>query len=236
MPLVEQIRELGGTALVQPAIEISQPADWAPVDAAIYRLSRTDWLVFSSANGVEYFLNRVLETGGDLRSLGQCQLAAIGPATAAKLAEYHLHVDLQPEEYRAEALAAQLAPLCAGKRVLLLRASRGREVLAETLVDAGALVEQVVVYTSRDVARPQADVAEQLATGKIDWVMVTSSAIARSLIQLFGEDLKRTKLAAISPLTAGVLQEAGYSVAVVATEYTTDRLLESLVDFSHESD
>jgi len=227
---VMPLAELGATTLRQPAIEISSPKDWKQVDAAIDRLATFDWLVFSSANGVRYFLERILATGRDLRQLGHVRLAAIGPATADALADYHLHVDLLPEEYRAEALAAKLADEAVGKRLLLLRASRGREVLAERLTAAGAAVEQVVVYQSRDVAKPHAEVAAALAEGRIDWVTVTSSAIARSLVHLFGDDLRHAKLAAISPLTADVLAKAGYPPAVIAQQYTLDGLLQSILD------
>ncbi|HEX6960427.1 MAG TPA: uroporphyrinogen-III synthase, partial [Lacipirellula sp.] len=142
---------------------------------------------------------------------------------------YHLHADLQPEVYRAEALAEALLPVAVGKRVLLLRANRGREVLAETLSAAGVEVRQVVVYESRDVPESDADIAEALRNGRIDWVTVTSSAIARSLVKLFGEDLLRAKLAAISPLTSVVLAEAGFTAAAVASPYTTAGLVEAIL-------
>src|SRR5690606_18707140 len=104
----------------------SPPSRWEPVDAAIAELGSYDWLVFSSANGVQYFFDRLLELDCDLRAVGRCQLATIGPATAATLARFHLRSDLKPDEYRAEALAMQLAARATGKRVLLVRASRGR--------------------------------------------------------------------------------------------------------------
>ena len=219
--LVESLSELGAAVLVQPAIEIGPPRDWAAADEAISALASFDWLVFSSANGVRYFLERLQHHQLDLRALGQCKIAAIGPGTADALAEYHLRADLLPEEYRAESLAEALAPVARGSRFLLLRASRGREVLAETLLAAGADVRQAVVYESRDVTTPDPDVAAALREGKIDWVTVTSSAIARSLAAMFGQDLARAQVAAISPLTAGVLEEAGLSVAAVAEPYTT---------------
>lgn len=227
--MIGALSELGAAAMIQPAITIGPPGDWKPVDDAIARLADYDWLVFSSANGVQYFLDRILATGGDLRRLANCRLAAIGPATAEALAEYHLRADLQPEEYRAEALAEELAGEAAGKRFLLLRASRGREVLAEALAAAGGLVEQVVVYLSTDVTEADADVVKALESGRIDWVTVTSSAIARSLVRLFGEQLRQARLAAISPLTADVLTEAGYPPTVVASRYTTAGLIEAIV-------
>lgn len=226
--MVVQLGRLGATAMLQPAIEVSAPEDWAAVDVQLARLSAFDWLVFSSANGVKYFLDRIIATGRDLRALGDCKLAAIGPATTEALAKYHLKADLQPPEYRAESLAAALTQADSPGRCLLLRASRGREVLAEMLTAAGWQVEQTVVYQSTDCTTAEAEVQRALAEGRIDWVTVTSSAIARALVQLFGEDLKKSRLAAISPLTASVLTEAGHEPAAVAQEYTTEGILEAI--------
>ena len=230
--LVQRLANQGAAALIQPAITINPPQDWAATDQAIQNLTAYDWLVFSSANGVDSFLERLDQLGLDLRHLGNCRLAAIGPATARTLKKNHLNVDLQPNEYRAEALAELLAPETAGKRVLLLRASRGREVLAETLTAAGAEVEQIVVYQSTDTENADPEIAAALAEGRIDWITVTSSAIARSLVKMFGKSLAQAKLAAISPLTAGVLTEAGYAPLVVATDFTAAGLVEAILEYS----
>ncbi len=226
--LISLLGELGAQVLVQPAIEIAAPEDWCPVDQSLARLDEFDWLVFSSANGVRALLDRLLETR-DLRALGGLRLAAIGPGSAAELARYHLRADLMPEQYQAEALAAALREEAQlGKRFLLARASRGREVLADELTAAGGSVKQVVVYTSRDVARANLEIVAQLAAGEIDWITVTSSAIARSLAGLFGADLHKARLAAISPLTAGVLNELGYQAAAEARQYTMSGLVEAI--------
>jgi uroporphyrinogen III methyltransferase/synthase len=227
--LAARLASLGATVLRQPAIEIGPPRDWTAVDTAIGRLAKFNWLVFSSSNGVEYFLRRLLALGGDARRLAGVRLAAIGPATVAKLAEFHLQADLQPDTYRAEALAEALVPEARGKKILLARASRGREVLAEMLTAAGAVVEQVVAYESRDVSSPKDEVSQTLADEKIDFTTVTSSAIARSLIHLFGEELHKTRLAAISPVTASVLAEHGFSPALIAETYTADGLVNAIV-------
>jgi uroporphyrinogen III methyltransferase/synthase len=227
--VARRLRELGAHVLSQPAITIDAPADWAAVDQVIKRLVEFDWLVFSSANGVRYFFDRLAHLGLDARKLGHAKLAAIGPATVAALAERQLVVDLQPDSYRAEALAEALTPLARGKRVLLARASRGREVLAEMLTAGGAQVEQTVVYESRDVESPNEVVVEALAAGKVDWVTVTSPAIARSLVRMFGDILKKSRLVAISPLTAETLRELGYPPAVVAETYTADGLIDAIL-------
>ncbi len=228
-PLADQLAELGANVLEQPAIEIGPPADWRPVDAAIEALGRFDWVVFSSANGVDALVQRLLAGGRDLRALGAVRLAAIGPGTADALARYHLQADLVPGEFRAEALAAALAPHAADRRLLLVRASRGRQVLAEELRKAGGTVDEVVAYASRDVPEADEQIAERLKAGRIDWITVTSSAIARSLTALFGRDLHTAKLASISPVTSAALGEAGLQPTVEASPYTVSGLVAAIL-------
>jgi uroporphyrinogen III methyltransferase/synthase len=230
--LADRLEELGAEVVRQPAIEIASPADWEPVDEALANLPNYDWLVFSSANGVRFLLDRLLAGNADVRRIGGVRLATIGPGSTAELVRYGLKADLQPNEYRAEALAAALAPHAAGKRFLLARASRGREVLADELRAAGAMVDQVVVYISRDVTSPDSEVRDALAAGKIDFATVTSSAIARSLISMFGDTLRRTRLVSISPLTTGVLREKGLEAAGEAREYTIGGIIASLLELA----
>ena len=130
------------------------------------------------------------------------KLAAIGPGTAAELVRYGLAADVMPKEYRAESLADALAPHAPGKRFLLARASRGRQVLPERLTAAGGIMEQVVVYATYDVETADPQIAAALAAGRVDWVTVTSSAIARAIVGLFGEQLRKARLASISPVTS----------------------------------
>ncbi|MBN1394610.1 MAG: uroporphyrinogen-III synthase [Pirellulales bacterium] len=228
-PLARRLRELGAEVVQQPAIRISPPADWRPVDEAIARLDRYDWLVFSSANGVRYFFDRCEASERRLPTPFP-RVAVIGPGTAEELTRCGRQADLVPNEYRAEALADALIEQT-GRQFLLLRASRGREVLAERLTAAGAEVDQVVVYASSDVERPEPEVAAMLAAGRIDWIAVTSSAIARSLAQMFGDDLRRARLASISPITSGALRELGHPPAAEAAEYTMAGLTDAILSF-----
>jgi uroporphyrinogen III methyltransferase/synthase len=227
--LCTRLSELGAECLVQPAIQIGPPHDWAPVDAALAQLDRYDWLVFSSSNGVRFLLDRLAAIGGDLRRLGGVRLAAMGPGTSEELARYHLKTDREPEQYRAEALAELLVPEARGKKFLLARASRGREILGEQLAAGGASVEQVVVYTSEDVPEPNAEIAAELAAGRIDWVTVTSSAIARSLARMFGPDLRHARLASISPITSETLRQLGREPAAEGAIYTMDGVVQAIV-------
>lgn len=227
--LQRRLLELGADVLVQPAIQITAPADWQPVDRALARLEQFDWLVFSSVNGVRWLLHRLLDQGSDLRSLAGVRLAAIGPGTARALEQFHLRADLVPRDFRAEALAEALSPDAAGKRFLLARASRGREVLAEQLRAAGGIVEQIVVYQSVDVTTVDLDVAQRMASGRIDWVTVTSSAIARSLATLFGESLTQTRLASISPVTSATLRQLRLEPTAEAATYTVEGVVDAIL-------
>jgi uroporphyrinogen III methyltransferase/synthase len=231
--LWQPLTELGAECLVQPAIEISPPDDWLPVDRALMRLAEFDWLVFSSVNGVQFLLNRLLETGCDLRRLAGVKLAAIGPGTTEELEKFHLRVDGQPAEvYRAEALAELLAKEARGKRFLLARASRGREVLAETLRAAGGEVEQIVVYRSTDVVKPDPEIAAALAAGQIDWITVTSSAIAKSLAELFGAELRKSKIVSISPVTSATLRELQIEPDAEAAVFTMAGVVDAILNAS----
>lgn len=232
--LADRLTELGAEVYLQPAIRISEPVDWKPVDAALARLDQFDWLVFCSANGVRYLLDRLLRSQRDLRALGKVKLAAIGPATAEELARYRLRADLVPDEYRSEALAAALERHAPGRRFLLARASRGRQVLSEQIAAAGGTAEQVVAYASTDVADADPEVAAPLSAGRIDWITVTSPAIARSLVRLFGDPLRRAKLASISPVTSDALRDLDYEPTVEASRYTTSGLLEAILGFQQK--
>ncbi|MBB72900.1 MAG: uroporphyrinogen-III C-methyltransferase [Planctomycetaceae bacterium] len=226
--LRQPLMELGADVLTHPMIRIDPPESWAPVDQACSDFSQYDWLVFSSANGVRFLLDRLRATGKDARALGNLRIAAIGPGTARELRRFHLDADLQPGEFRAESLAAELVQGAAEQRFLLARASRGREVLAEQLRAAGGIVDQVVVYRSSDARQIQPDIQQQLALGQIDWVTVTSSAIARALVRLAGPLLGKCKLASISPLTSSTLRECGFEPQAEAREYTMPGVVQAI--------
>ncbi|QDU87609.1 Uroporphyrinogen-III C-methyltransferase [Pirellulimonas nuda] len=227
--LAERLADLGARVIRQPAIEIEPPDDWAEVDRAINRLATYDWVVFSSANGVESLMSRLESRGLDARRFGAAKLASIGPATTRALRDRGLIADAQPDTYRAESLAGEIAGGAEGKRILLIRASRGRETLAEMLCGAGGQVDQVVAYQSNDVVEANPEVLGALLDGQVDWITVTSSAIARSLAAMLGERLRQAKLVAISPLTAEALTQLGYPPKAVASEYTADGVVAAVL-------
>lgn len=227
--LAGPLAELGAEVLIQPVIEIRPLPPQVAIPFSEDELRGFDWLVFSSRHGVRCFFQALAGRGLDVRAVGQARLAAIGPGTADELARYHLRADLVPATYQAEGLAEALAREAAGRRFLLLRASRGREVLAEMLAAAGGQVTQQVVYESRDVPAADEEIAAQLRAGQIHWTTVTSSAIARGLVRLFGEDLRRTRLVSISPVTSATLAELGFAPTAEARVFTMAGVIEALL-------
>lgn len=218
--LRELLEDLGGYVISQPTIEILPPESWEQLDRAIQHLPQYRWVVFTSVNGVSSFFDRLLSLGKDARHLANVKIAAIGPGTKAALQTRSVLADLIPREFYAEALAERLNQLPERGRILLVRANRGRPILQEMLRQGGWTVEQVVAYRSCDVASVNPELLEQMNQGQIDWVTVTSSSIARSLVKLFGETMRRTHLASISPITSAALRELGFSPTVEAEEYT----------------
>ena len=233
--LVQALEELGARTSLLPAVEVRPPADWSAVDRAIADLSRYQWLVFTSVNGVSFFLQRLRERGRDLRALGSLRLAAIGPATAEALRNYHLEPDLVPDEYRSENLAAALREPVRGQRVLLARADRGRDLLREELA-AVAEVEQVAVYLQSDAVEWEPALLEEWKSGQIHYVTLTSSNIARALVRsldaagLAAVRDGRVQLVTISPVTSAAMRELGLPVAAEARAYTGAGIVAALVE------
>lgn len=230
---IRQALDLGAQPVLLPTIEILPPEDWQHVDEAISRLGEFDWLVFTSANGVEFFLNRLWALGRDARRLGHLKLATIGPATAETLQRYQLRADVVPESYRAEALAEALKPLVQGHRVLWAGADRGRDVLPTELRAAGAQVEKLVVYRNRDAQNVPLETRELLEAGEVHWIALSSPSIARNLEPLIGPKAMahlghRTRIATISPVTSAAALEAGLPVHAEATQYTWPGLFEAI--------
>jgi uroporphyrinogen III methyltransferase/synthase len=237
--LMTRLEELGAIVSLLPAVEIREPADWTLVDRALAHLSTYHWLVFTSANGVDALIHRLRHIGLDLRALGSLRLAVIGPATAEALRRYHLEPDLIPSVYDSESLASTLKERVAGQRVLLARADRGREVLREQLANI-AEVEQIAVYAQVDAIEPGCEALEALRRGDIDYVTLTSSNIARSLVHALDEEaLQRirsgaVRLVSISPVTSTAIRELSLPVAVEAREYTTEGMMQALLDLAQQ--
>jgi len=233
--LRQRLTLLGAEVLTQPAIRVSPPTDWTPADTALDQVAEYDWLVFTSGNGVDGLLTRIFERGGDIRSLAQVKIAALGKGTAERLSQFHIQADLIPDRVEPSALAARLMDGAPGGAFLLPRASGDRPVLAEELEEIGAAVDQVPVYSTVEIEEPNPDVADALEAGEVDWVTVTSSPTARSLVKLYGELLRSARIASISPLTSATLTKLGHDPDLEAVPHTLDGLLEGILGAREDS-
>jgi uroporphyrinogen III methyltransferase/synthase len=223
---------LGAEVILAPTVEIKALSDPGPIDRAIARLDEYEWLVFTSANGVRYFVDRLQVRGRDLRALGHLKIAAIGPTTADALAGFHLRADLVPDSYRSEALAEALGRVARGRRILLARADRGRTLLKDEL-EALADVDQVSVYQNADAPSLPEGFIDRILEGTVDWITLTSSAITERLHGLLPDEARRrigreVRVASLSPVTSATADLLGWNVAVEAAEYTWDGLVQAL--------
>jgi uroporphyrinogen-III synthase len=235
--LAERLEALGAQTIPLATIAIAPTENSAPLDNAIAQLSSYDWLVFTSVNGVAAFAERLVATGRGWEARVLARVAAIGPATAQALEQRGVHVDLTPDEYVAEAILDGLGNV-AGQRLLLARADIARHALADGLRLRGADVDEVAAY--RTIIQPAAPECLQraLVDEPVDAITFTSSSTARGLLLglvALGRDpaetLRGVALAAIGPITAATLREAGLEPALVADEYTIPGLVAALVAY-----
>ena len=191
--LVQRIESLGGEVVEFPTIEIRPPESYGPLDQAINQIGSYDWLIFTSVNGVEQFLNRFEKLEKNIADLAGIEVGAIGPETAKRLTAAQIQPSLVPKQYQAEGILEALIPeTVLGKRILIPRAAKARDILPETLRQWGARVNVVEAYQT---VLPQVDVSalcRLLREGTIDIITFTSSSTATNFAAMLrDQDLPR---------------------------------------------
>jgi uroporphyrinogen-III synthase/uroporphyrinogen III methyltransferase/synthase len=233
--LSARLRELGAAVREVPSVRFAPPADSAPLDAALGDLGRFDWAVFASATAVERTVARLRALGRDPAALAALRLAAVGPATAERLAREVREPDLVPAEATGERMAAALAARVRGKRVLVPRPAEGRPELVAGLAAAGAEVTAVEAYRTLPAeAEAIAPLAGWIERGEVDAVAFASPSAVKAVVGGLGGRarlLGRVALAAIGPTTATALREAGLAVAVLPARYTGADLADAVADW-----
>jgi len=234
-PLVLRLQERGAEVLEVPVIKLADPTERKPLLEALAGLGCYDWIIFTSVNGVTSFFNYFFRAFEDLRDLGAVRLAAVGPATAAKLKELHLKVDLMPKEYVAAEIAHALKSYGSieNLRILLARAEVANRDLPELLEDLGAIVDDIPCY--RTVAETEdwtGGAAKLLAEGA-DWITFTSGSTVEHFHARFDLPKLRSqfpglRLASIGPETSKALSVLGFKPDVEARPHTIDGLLAGL--------
>jgi uroporphyrinogen III methyltransferase/synthase len=239
--LSAQLAELGARVFEFPAIQVEPADSYRQLDAALENLSGYDWLIFTSVNGVEYFLKRLRENGGDIRELKGIKLCAIGPATARVLEELELRIDYVPAEYRAEAIIAGLRQRgIKGQRVLIPRAESAREILPEELAGLGAEVEVVPAYKTVRASGNAEELRQLFKEKRVQLVTFTSSSTVNNFVELLGKDdlsslMGGVVIASIGPITAKTAEKHGLISQIVPREYTIPALVEAIGEWFNKS-
>jgi uroporphyrinogen III methyltransferase/synthase len=236
--MVDRLSILGAETIEAPMIRIAPPDDLGPLKRAVDNADDFDWIVFTSANSVEAFMSMLLDGTRDIRFLKSARLCCVGTGTAERLARFGVKADLIPEEFRGEALVAAMAESGSldGSRVLVPRADIGRDVIAEGLRDAGALVTDVVAYRTvlEDAQQDDGpDVYRMLLDDSIDVVTFTSPSAVRNFSEIYGKEqtidlLSRTVVAAIGPVTTEAATQLGVTVSVQPAVSTIPALVDAI--------
>jgi uroporphyrinogen III methyltransferase/synthase len=234
------LERYGARVVACPTIEITAPESYAPLDEAIENLYGYDWIIFTSVNGVDYFLKRLTELGHDISEMDELRVCSIGEATAVRLRDAQIHVDVVPEQFKAEGVFDALLNYLGGVgglyalNFLIPRAAVARDYLPLTLEGAGARVDVVAVYrTVRPQTSDRGRIEALLAGGAVDCITFTSSSTVTNFAQLFdtsdlSELLDGVCIACIGDITASTAAEHNLRVHIQPTEYTIPALARAI--------
>jgi uroporphyrinogen III methyltransferase/synthase len=224
------LRDLGADVIELPTIRIEPPADERQFIEMVADAHGYDWLVFTSANGVEAFFRRFFQIYKDAREIGGVRIAAIGSATASRVADFHLQVDLAPEKSVAEGLldAFKESGSVENERILIVRPESAREVLAEGLMKRGAIVDEAVAYRTVPERDGAAAGLARLREEGADLVTFTSSSTVENFLALDPPRPPAYGTASIGPITSATLREHGLPVDIEAARHDIAGLVEAI--------
>ncbi|MGC2352624.1 MAG: uroporphyrinogen-III C-methyltransferase [Candidatus Udaeobacter sp.] len=228
--LSDKLRALGAHVIELPTIRIEPPRDLREFAELVQDAHTYDWIVFTSANGVEAFFDIFFKLYDDAREIGGVRIAAIGPATAQRVKDFHLHVDLQPEEFVAEAVMREFKKQgnIENLRILLVRAEKARDVLPKELSVAGAIVDEAFAYRTVPETRDTSGARHQLAQDGADLITFTSSSTVENFLALGLPWPKGMRIASIGPITSKTVRDQGLKVDVEARRHDINGLVQAI--------
>lgn len=233
--LSRQLTERGAEVLEIPTIRLEPPDNIENLKDALIALHEYDWIVFTSPNGVTAFFDYFFKGFDDLRDIGGVRLAAVGPATAAKLKELHLKVDVMPEEYVGSKIATAMNNdgSIENLRILLMRAEVANPDLPAALEALGGIVDDVACYKTVPETEDTNGAVARLEEAGADWITFTSSSTAENFHARFNlpeliKKFPRLQIASIGPETTKTLESLGVKPAVEPRHHTIDGLVHAL--------
>ena len=239
---VAELEKYGARVLVCPTIEVAEPESYDRLDEAIGHLYGYDWIILTSVNGVEYFLRRLQVRGHQVSELDDLRVCAIGEATAESLVAAQVHVDLIPDQLKAEGVFVALEGFVGGREalgglnVLIPQAVVARDYLPKALEEAGARVDVVTAYrTIQPDGLDHGRVSAMLAGGAADCIAFTSASTVKNLARLFdandlSEILRGVAVACSGDLTAKTAAEYGLHVDIQPPEFTIPALARAIAE------
>ncbi|MDJ0555545.1 MAG: uroporphyrinogen-III C-methyltransferase [Microcoleaceae cyanobacterium MO_207.B10] len=236
----DRLQKEGAKVIEMPALVITPPSSWHDLDQAISNINNFDWLVLTSANGVDYFFERLTEKGQDSRALVGVKIAVVGKKTAESLRSRGLSPDFIPPNFVADSLVANFPEKLSGKKVLFPRVETGgREILVSELNEQGSEVIEVAAYESSCPENIVPEALLALQNHQIDILTFASSKTVKNFCYLIRENQQELPenwlddicIASIGPQTSQSCQSFLGRVDVEAQEYTLDGLIEVIIDW-----
>lgn len=242
----QALDQLGAELVVCPTIEIKPPASYEALDRALIHLSWYDWIVFTSANGVDFFLRRLEELGHRRTELASHRICAVGPVTAQKLMYENLSVDLMPETFTAEALSDAFIKTYGqrqrlrGACMLMPVSDLSRNAIGPAMEQIGVYVETVEAYQTARPAVPAAELSALIRNVRADYIIFTSPSTVDNLGALVDPNplpdlLGNTRVVCIGPVTASAAAALGLEVHIQPAEHTGKAIVEAIVADSLKS-
>jgi uroporphyrinogen III methyltransferase/synthase len=228
--LSDKLRALGAHVIELPTIRIEPPSNLREFAELVQDAHIYDWIVFTSANGVEAFFDIFFKLHDDARDIGGVRIAAIGPATAGRVKDFHLNVDLQPEEFVAEAVVQEFKKQGSieNLRILLVRAEKARDTLPKELSAMGAIVDEGFAYRTVPETRDTSGTRRQLAQDGADLITFTSSSTVENFLALGLPWPKGMRIASIGPITSKTVRDQGLKVDVEARRHDINGLVQAI--------
>lgn len=240
---VAALESYGARVLLCPTIEITEPESYERLDEALDHLYGYDWIIFTSANSVDYFLRRMATREQQVNELDALRVCAVGDATAERLVSAHIHVDVIPAKFKAEGVFASLEAFTGGPaelarlNFLIPRAAVARDHLPLALEAAGARVDVVTAYrTIQPEGLDRGRISAMLTGGGADCIAFTSSSTVRNLALLFdthdlSEVLGGIVVACIGDITSATASEYGLTTSIQPKEFTTTALAKEIAAY-----
>jgi len=231
--LSARLRELGADVIELPTIRIEPPSDLREFAELVQDAHSYDWIVFTSVNGVDGFFEIFFKLYDDAREIGGARIAAIGPATAQRVKEFHLQVELQPAEFVAEEIIKEFekAGGVENLRILIARAEKARDLLPKKLSGMGAIVDEAFAYRTVPETHDVTGAQRRFSTEGADLITFTSSSTVENFLDLKLPWPAGMKVASIGPITSATARARGLSVDVEATRHDLAGLIEAIRKF-----